>query len=112
MLQLYPANDATALAASVASLDAGGASFTEALTAALGDAAPPGLANATLRVGTPEPSKANVPVARWVAQTEWSPCDAVCGEGKQTRTVECLTGNVALCNDNAPPDWTKETYMP
>jgi len=115
MLQMYPANSATALVASLASLNADGGPFTEALIAALGDAditVPTGLANATLHVGTPELSTAIVPVARWEAQTAWSECSTDCGVGQRTRLVECLTGIVDLCNANAPPDYTMETYEP
>ncbi|CAK0879881.1 unnamed protein product [Prorocentrum cordatum] len=113
MIQLYDANDATGLTAMLQLY--GGSSFTDELTSALGAAGisiPPGLASAALHVGTPELSTATVPVARWVAQTPWSSCSADCGEGQRTRAVECLTGITDLCNANAPPYYTVETYMP
>lgn len=115
MLQLADANNATALAESLAGLQAGGAILTSELVAALeaaGVGVPPGLATATLVVGTPEATSATLPVARWVATTPWSECSAGCGTGQQTRTVECLTGDLDLCNANAPPYYTMEAYMP
>jgi len=111
LIQLYPTNSETDLRASLANLD----TISEELTAALqnfGIGVPPGLATASLVVGVPASSTAIAPVARWVARTQWSLCSNVCGEGQRIRTVECLTNSTGLCNSNAPPDYTMESFMP
>ncbi|CAK0868334.1 unnamed protein product [Prorocentrum cordatum] len=111
LIQLYPTNSETDLRASLANLD----TICRELTAALqnfGIGVPPGLATASLVVGVPASSTAIAPVARWVARTQWSLCSNVCGEGQRIRTVECLTNSTGLCNSNAPPDYTMESFMP
>ncbi|CAK0857484.1 unnamed protein product, partial [Prorocentrum cordatum] len=96
-----------------------GANFIDELLAALQDdgvGAPPGLATATLVVGTPALANFTVPVARWVARTPWSLCSNMCGPGERTRMVECVgawgNNGTDLCNANAAPGFTMESYMP
>jgi len=110
----YPNDSPTALKLDISNLN--GDDFIDALTAALQDAAPSGLATATFSVGTPVFANFTVPVARWVALTDWSLCSNECGKGTRTRSVDCLGewgGDATeLCNANAPPGFTKESYMP
>ncbi|CAK0880430.1 unnamed protein product [Prorocentrum cordatum] len=115
LFQVYPTNSETTIASGLASLGADGGNFTRELVAALRDAhavVPQGLAAATLVVGTPASTVVTVPVARWVARGTWSACTNPCGKGEQTRTVRCLTGFEELCNANAAPGYTKESFMP
>ncbi|CAK0797933.1 unnamed protein product, partial [Prorocentrum cordatum] len=98
-LQLYPINDRTAVEGGLA--DLGTSNLTSRFVSFLqeaGVAVPAGLQTAAVVAGTPVTVLASVPVARWVARTEWSVCSTTCGEGEATRDVDCLTGNTNLCN--------------
>jgi len=115
MFQVYPTNSEANIMGGLASLNADGGNFTSELAAALRDVdvvVPQGLTAATLVVGTPASTVATLPVARWVLRSNWSSCSTLCGKGEQTRVVECLTGFVELCNANAAPDYTQESFMP
>jgi len=97
----------------------GGSHFIDELTGALQDAGvsePPGLATATFIVGPIEYATFTLPVARWIARTAWSLCNNMCGVGAHTRVVECVgawgSNATDLCNANAGPGFTMESYMP
>jgi hypothetical protein len=112
-LQLYPIDDSAAVVDGVADLGTG--NFTGSFVSFLREAdvtVPAGLSTAAVFAGTPSTTLTTLPVARWVARTDWSTCNEVCGEGEITRTVDCLTGHIHLCNANAPPHFTQDAYMP
>ncbi|CAK0840668.1 unnamed protein product [Prorocentrum cordatum] len=117
VLQPYPIDNVTDLEHRILAL--GGGNFTHELDAALrssGTSALPGLAAATLVVGAPAQVSFTLPVARWVALGDWTLCSNLCGPGVRTRPVECLGAwggdAVDLCNANAAPGFTMESYMP
>jgi hypothetical protein len=103
MIQLYARDDVAILRQNF--LQLGSQTFTNALTAALtarGIDSPSGLTGAEVTVAALEERTATLPVSRWVATTGWSQCDNACGTGKQTRTIECVTGVTELCDKNIP----------
>ncbi|CAK0837312.1 unnamed protein product, partial [Prorocentrum cordatum] len=102
---------------SISGLAAG--NFIDELRRALQDAGvsePSGLANATFVFGPTQYVSFTLPRARWIARTEWSLCSNMCGVGAHTRTVECVgawgRNATDLCNANAAPGFTQESYMP
>ncbi|CAK0851780.1 unnamed protein product [Prorocentrum cordatum] len=117
VLQPYPIDNVTDLENRIPAL--GGGNFTRELDAALrssGTSALPGLAAATLVVVAPAQVSFTLPVARWVARGDWTLCSNLCGAGVRTRMVECQgawgSDAVDLCNANAAPGFTMESYMP
>ncbi|CAK0849865.1 unnamed protein product [Prorocentrum cordatum] len=117
VLQPYPIDNLTALEARTS--DLGGGNFTDQLAAALQRAAvspPAGLALATLVTWPTEHASFTLPMARWVARTEWSACSNLCGVGAQTRIVQCVgawdSNATDLCDANAAPSFTMESFMP
>ncbi|CAK0788954.1 unnamed protein product [Prorocentrum cordatum] len=112
-LQLYPIDDRTAIEGGLAGLGTG--NFTRSFVSFLqeaGVAVPAGLRTAAVVAGAPATALQSLPVARWAARTEWSVCSTTCGEGEVTRDVDCLTSNTNLCNANAPPDFTQDSFEP
>jgi len=102
---------------SISGLAAG--NFIDELRRALQDAGvsePSGLADATFVFGPTQYVSFTLPRARWIARTEWSLCSNMCGVGAHTRTVECVgawgRNATDLCNANAAPGFTQESYMP
>jgi hypothetical protein len=81
-LQLYPIDDRTSVVAGVG--DLGARNFTGSFASFLQEAGvtvPAGLSSAAVFAGTRVTSNVTVPVARWVARTEWSDAPTTAARG-------------------------------